>query len=221
MKSEINDPKAIAENDIYFFQDKVVEKALEVCDILKYEFIFCKPCQDLENVIIDTLGNLNSTGIISLKEEAYLDEELWSRRYAKTFDDSSDEEYSNTYRTSKIQYKVRLLRNLFSIKIHTHTHIYIYIYIYIFLFLDETLIFIFQLSLTPEDSRHMEFLHTLLRPLIDTYTFSAFTLRKMVGRSLSERDMVHEILSEIKTNIDRGTANYGMLDKSLDCIIPY
>ncbi|XP_033208938.1 glycerol-3-phosphate acyltransferase 1, mitochondrial isoform X2 [Belonocnema kinseyi] len=170
LKSEINDPKAIAENEVNVFQDVVVEKALEVCDILKYEFIFCKPCQDLGHVIIDTLGTLCSTGIITLKEEAYLDEELWSRRYARTFDDSSDEEYSNTYRTRKIQYK---------------------------------------LSLSPEHSSRMEYLHTLLRPLIDTYTFSAFSLRKLVGRSLSERDLVNEILGEIKTNIDRGTVNYG------------
>lgn len=55
----------------------------------------------------------------------------------------------------------------------------------------------------------MEFLHTLLRPLIDTYTFSAFCLRKLVGRSLSERDLVQEILSEIKTNLDQGIVNYG------------
>lgn len=117
MKSEINNPKAIAENDVNVFQDVVVEKALAVCDILKYEFIFCKPCQDLEHVIIDTLGTLCSTGIITLKEEAYLDEELWSRRYARTFDDSSDEEYSNTFRTSKIQYKVKLLQFIFDINI--------------------------------------------------------------------------------------------------------
>lgn len=58
----------------------------------------------------------------------------------------------------------------------------------------------------------MEYLHTLLRPLIDTYTFSAYSLRKIVGRSLSERDLVNEILGEIKTNIDRGTVNYGALD---------
>ena len=62
----------------------------------------------------------------------------------------------------------------------------------------------------------MEFFHTLLRPLIDTYTFSAFCLRKLVGRSLSERDLVQEILSEIKTNIDQGVANYGKFSGIID-----
>lgn len=106
LKSQMNDPRAIAENDIKIYQDNLVERAIEVCDILKYEFIFCRPCQELEHVIVDVIRGLCSSGIISLIEEAYLEEELWSRRYAKTFDDSSDEEYSNLNRTRKIQYKV-------------------------------------------------------------------------------------------------------------------
>lgn len=55
----------------------------------------------------------------------------------------------------------------------------------------------------------MEFLHTLLRPFVDTYTMSAFTLRKLVGRSLTERDLLYEVLGEIKTSLDRGIVNYG------------
>lgn len=106
LKSQINDPKAIAENNIIIFQDNLVERAFEVCDILKYEFIFCKPCQELEHVIVDVIRNLCSSGIITLVEESYLQEEIWSRRFAKTFDDSSDEEYSNVNRTRKIKYKV-------------------------------------------------------------------------------------------------------------------
>lgn len=105
-----------------------------------------------------------------LFQEGYLEEELWSQRYARTFDDSSDEERFVQNRTKRIEYK---------------------------------------LNLEADSSSHMEFLHTILRPLIDTYTFSAFTLRKLVGRSLSERDLVQEVLSEIKTNLDRGIVSYG------------
>lgn len=103
-------------------------------------------------------------------QEGYLEEELWSRRYAQTFDDSSDEERRAEQKMKMVQYK---------------------------------------LNLDPTHSSHMEFLHTILRPLIDTYTFSAFTLRKLVGRSLAERDLVQEVLSEIKTNLDRGIVSYG------------
>lgn len=170
LQSQINDPVAIAEDDITVFRDRLAERALKLCEIFKYEFIFCKPCQELEQVILETIESLSHTDIISLKEEHYLEDEMWSRRYARNFDDSSDEEYAISKKSSQIKYK---------------------------------------LSLAPEHSKRMEFLHTLLRPLVDTYTFSAFTLRKLVGRSLSERDMVHEVLSEIKTNLDRGIVSYG------------
>lgn len=170
LRSQINDPMAIAEDDITVSRDNLVERALKLCDIFKYEFIFCKPCQELEQVILEAIENLSHTDIISLKQESYLAEELWSRRYAQRFDDSSDEEYMVAKKPSQVQYK---------------------------------------LNLAPEHSQRMEFLHTLLRPLVDTYTFSAFTLRKLVGRSLSERDMVHEVLNEIKTHLDRGIVSYG------------
>jgi len=63
----------------------------------------------------------------------------------------------------------------------------------------------------PEHASRMEFLHAILRPLIDTYTCSAFNLIKLVGRQLCERDLVQEVLSEIKTNLDGGIINYGKL----------
>ncbi|OXU29518.1 hypothetical protein TSAR_003830 [Trichomalopsis sarcophagae] len=170
LKTQINDPQAIAANDITVAQSVLVENALAVCDILKYEFIFCKPCQNLEDIVIRTIENLMTTGIFYKKEEGLLEEEIWSKKYAKHFDDSSDEEYIAESHIKKTEFK---------------------------------------LSLELEHSKRMEFLHTLLRPLIDTYTFSAFSLKKLVGRSLSERDLVQEILGEIKTNIDQGIINYG------------
>lgn len=66
-----------------------------------------------------------------------------------------------------------------------------------------------QLNLIPDHTNRMEFLHVSLQPLIDTYTFSAFILRKLVGRSLSERDLIHEIIRELKTNFSRGIIKYG------------
>nr|XP_012153368.1 PREDICTED: glycerol-3-phosphate acyltransferase 1, mitochondrial isoform X3 [Megachile rotundata] len=170
LQSQINDPVTIAQNNITVSRNCLIQSSLKLCDILKYEFIFCKPCQELESVIMETIQNLSHTDIITLQEECCLPEELWSKRYAHTFDDSSDEEYYNANRTKSIEYK---------------------------------------LSLLPEHAERMEFLHMLLRPLVDTYTFSAFTLRNLVGRSLSEGDLIHEILSELKTNLDRGIVNYG------------
>ena len=47
-------------------------------------------------------------------QEAYLEEELWSRRYAQNFDDSSDEEYALQNLTKRIRYKVNLFTLLSS-----------------------------------------------------------------------------------------------------------
>ncbi|GAB1860008.1 Glycerol-3-phosphate acyltransferase, mitochondrial [Camponotus japonicus] len=170
LQSQINDPVAIAENNITVLQDSLVNRVLKLCNILRYEFIFCRPCQELEDIILETIYKFTHKGIIGKQEKAYLEEELWSKRYAKNFDDSSDEEYERERKICNIKYK---------------------------------------LSLNPEHSSYMEFLHMALRPLIDTYTCSAFNLIKLVGRSLCERDLVQEILSEIKTNLDGGIVNYG------------
>ncbi|XP_011863959.1 PREDICTED: glycerol-3-phosphate acyltransferase 1, mitochondrial isoform X3 [Vollenhovia emeryi] len=170
LQSQINDPIAIAENNITVLQNNLLERAFKLCDILRYEFIFCRPCQELRDVVMETIQNLSHKGIITQKEEAYLEDELWSKRYARNFDDSSDEEYSREREIERIEYK---------------------------------------LSLRPEHSSRMEFLHTMLRPLIDTYTCSAFNLRKLVDRSLSERELTQEVLSEIKTKVDGGVVSYG------------
>ncbi|KYN23327.1 PREDICTED: glycerol-3-phosphate acyltransferase 1, mitochondrial isoform X2 [Trachymyrmex cornetzi] len=170
LQSQINDPIAIAENNIIVLQNNLLERALKLCDILRYEFIFCRPCQELRDVVLETIQNISHKGIITQKEEAYLENELWSKRYAQNFDDSSDEEYSRERKIQKIEYK---------------------------------------LSLRPEHSSRMEFLHTMLRPLIDTYTCSAFNLRKLVDRSVNERELVQEVLNEIKTKVDGGIISYG------------
>lgn len=170
LKTEINDPKLRAENDVTVYQETLIEKSLKLCDIFKYEFIFCRPCQDLEQTVIETIQNLVFSEIIVQIEEGLLEEELWGRRFAKNFDDSSDEEYVIQNAGKKIRYR---------------------------------------LNLAPESANKMEFLHTILRPLIDTYTFSSFSLRKLVGRSLGEKEFMQEVLTEIKTNIDRGIAIYG------------
>ncbi|XP_050448992.1 glycerol-3-phosphate acyltransferase 1, mitochondrial isoform X2 [Cataglyphis hispanica] len=170
LQSQINDPIAIAENNVTVFQGSLIDRALKLCDILRYEFIFCRPCQELEDIILETIYKFTHKGIISKQEKAYLEDELWSKRYAKNFDDSSDEEYQREQNITNIKYK---------------------------------------LSLNPEHSSQMEFLHMALRPLIDTYTCSAFSLMKLVGRQLCERDLVQEVLSEIKTNLDGGIVSYG------------
>lgn len=68
LQSQINDPVAIAENNIIVYEQNLIERALKLCDILKYEFIFCKPCQELTKVIFKTIEKISETGLI-IKEE--------------------------------------------------------------------------------------------------------------------------------------------------------
>ncbi|XP_050594328.1 glycerol-3-phosphate acyltransferase 1, mitochondrial isoform X3 [Bombus affinis] len=169
IQSQMNDPIALAQNNIIVSQDLLVEKSLKLCDIFKYEFIFCKPCQELERVIIDTVVNLSHKEIIILQEESYLEEELWSKRFAKNFDDSSDEEYLNKNSSKSIRYKLNLIS---------------------------------------EHAKRVEYLHIMLQPLVDVYTFTILSLKGLVGQSLSEKDLIQKILNDIKANIDHGIIKY-------------
>ncbi|XP_012280948.1 glycerol-3-phosphate acyltransferase 1, mitochondrial isoform X2 [Orussus abietinus] len=170
VRFQLNNPKIIAENNVTFFHDNLVEKALKICDILKYEFIFCKPCLHLEQAITEGIDKLMTEDVIGLKQEGCLEEEMWSKRYAHTFDDSSDDEYNARHRTRKIEYK---------------------------------------LNLETERLNYTKFLKTILRPLIDTYSISAFSLKKLVGQCLCEQDLLHEVLHAIKSNLELGVINYG------------
>lgn len=42
----------------YIAQRDLVESTLDLCNILQYEFIFCKPCQNLEAIVLDCIDNL-------------------------------------------------------------------------------------------------------------------------------------------------------------------
>lgn len=39
-------------------QSDLLQATLDLCNILRYEFIFCKPCQNLEAMILDCIDNL-------------------------------------------------------------------------------------------------------------------------------------------------------------------
>lgn len=72
MRSQINDPVAIAENNITVSQNRLIQNSLTLCDIFKYEFIFCKPCQELERIITEVIQNLSHTEIITTEEVLYI-----------------------------------------------------------------------------------------------------------------------------------------------------
>ncbi|RZF49076.1 hypothetical protein LSTR_LSTR008362 [Laodelphax striatellus] len=75
-------------------QDLLLENSLLLCNILQYEFIFTKTCQNLENALIDTIENFQTIEILSLDEKNLTEDQQWGRRVADRFecdDEESDE----------------------------------------------------------------------------------------------------------------------------------
>ncbi|KAK9877273.1 hypothetical protein WA026_017664 [Henosepilachna vigintioctopunctata] len=72
--------------------DHLKEAAHELCDILQYEFIFCKPCQNLDQTIRYCLDDLIlRKQIFLLENETAL--EAKSRRIAQQFEEDEEDAY--------------------------------------------------------------------------------------------------------------------------------
>nr|CAD7446036.1 unnamed protein product [Timema bartmani] len=153
-------------------QDKLVEYSLELFDILQFEFIFSKPCQYLDSLVMEAIENLKVKEILLEPEENTLnDEEQWSKRFAKHLEhefDHSDDDDEPYFRVPH-----------------------------------------YQVDTSSKSMSHLEFLHTLLRSLLDVYVVSALVITRLVDRELPERDLVMEVLAEMKTQLDDGDMLYG------------
>lgn len=61
-----------------------------MCDIFKYEFIFNKPCQKLDELLDETFERLKLQNIIRVPSTAITFEQTMARRFAEDFDTDSD-----------------------------------------------------------------------------------------------------------------------------------
>lgn len=68
MYAELQSQKISQDNNTIIFEDVLIERTLKLCDILRYEFIFCKPCQELEDCVRRTIEELTYKETISLVE---------------------------------------------------------------------------------------------------------------------------------------------------------
>ncbi|XP_069690176.1 glycerol-3-phosphate acyltransferase 1, mitochondrial isoform X3 [Periplaneta americana] len=150
-----------------FTEGQIVQCALELCEVLQFEFIFTKPCKQLETAIEEAISQLRYKEIIMVHEPVYSEEQQWSMRYARNFDDEDSDsgEDSRSSRTLMLDTREEALENL-------------------------------------------EFYRCLLQPLIDVYAVSALGLQRLVGRQLTERDYMQELLAEMKTQLKMGFAQY-------------
>ncbi|XP_039294035.1 glycerol-3-phosphate acyltransferase 1, mitochondrial [Nilaparvata lugens] len=75
-------------------QDSLLENSLLLCNILQYEFIFTKTCQNLENALLDTINHFQEKEILIVEQENLTEDQTWSKRIAARFeydDDDTDE----------------------------------------------------------------------------------------------------------------------------------
>ncbi|XP_055700231.1 glycerol-3-phosphate acyltransferase 1, mitochondrial isoform X2 [Phlebotomus papatasi] len=84
------------EEKVTVLEEELLELCHRFCDILRYEFILNKPCQDLHSLLHETLQKMQDRDLISIPKkihtEAELDAKRMHRRLLLNNDIDSDEE---------------------------------------------------------------------------------------------------------------------------------
>ncbi|XP_077283920.1 glycerol-3-phosphate acyltransferase mino isoform X2 [Arctopsyche grandis] len=83
----------LAAKDIQIRHDDLVDLSLQFCEMMSQEFILYKPCQKLNDVVNETIENFVYKDILRLIHDSKTEDQMWSRRYAKTLDDDDDDDY--------------------------------------------------------------------------------------------------------------------------------
>ncbi|KAJ9597799.1 hypothetical protein L9F63_011341, partial [Diploptera punctata] len=91
--SEDLEPPVMAGNYrmLRFTTQHIQQRALDLCEILQFEFIFTKPCRQLLTTLEEAILQLKYKEILLCNEPIYSEEQQWSRRYAKTFEEYDEE----------------------------------------------------------------------------------------------------------------------------------
>ncbi|XP_063923049.1 glycerol-3-phosphate acyltransferase 1, mitochondrial isoform X1 [Zophobas morio] len=144
---------------------ELIDTVLDLCSIFQYEFIVCKPCQNLEHIVIGCIDDLNVRHRIFVEQEQDSERVARSKRIAKRFDDEDDIDEAETEKP-------------------------------------------YILSDEKTAVERLKFLRVLLMPLLEAYAVTAFSLDKLVGKSLLESELVNDILSEIQLQVSAGAVIY-------------
>ncbi|CAB3227730.1 unnamed protein product [Arctia plantaginis] len=72
-------------------QSQLVSSALSLCEVLSHEFILCSPCVRIEEKMLDAIDSLVGSEVLTpIKDVLGLEEEQWSRRFAKHLEDGDE-----------------------------------------------------------------------------------------------------------------------------------
>lgn len=55
-------------DDVKVSEDVIIRHAIEICDILQFEFIFTKPCEQLDYALSDVIDKFKCYEILSTEE---------------------------------------------------------------------------------------------------------------------------------------------------------
>ncbi|CAG5014096.1 unnamed protein product [Parnassius apollo] len=84
----------------------LIEASLQLCEILSQEFILCPPCHRIEERMLEAINSLVADDVISqVQTNEALEEQKWSRRFAKSLEDD-DEEADRPDPMRHIKYRV-------------------------------------------------------------------------------------------------------------------
>uniref|UniRef100_A0A336MYD6 CSON009880 protein n=1 Tax=Culicoides sonorensis TaxID=179676 RepID=A0A336MYD6_CULSO len=165
--------------------NEVTDLSKQLCDILRYEFIFCKPCQNFDIVLTDTITRLSDKNILHKPVIEVTEDESRAQRLYKYLasdnqldfsdDDSSSEDENSNVR--KHQYGISKDQQVF---------------------------------LPAEKHCDRIVLMTVIAPIIHTYLAVAETLHYLVGcNSIIENEFIKKCVDEITSRVEMGKCKYG------------
>lgn len=162
-------------------RQQLFHMCLEFCDLLMYEFILSKPCQDLETVLLDCFDKLCIRELLAQPEEEYTEEQHMARRLAAHLeldeldDGASEDDYFSEDGMNYDQLE------------------------------DENRVF-----LPVEKHCDRIVLQSVLAPFTSTYAAVAFSLNNLVGgNSMVEGEFIKLCIKEISTRVELGECKYG------------
>ncbi|XP_063389546.1 glycerol-3-phosphate acyltransferase 1, mitochondrial [Cydia fagiglandana] len=86
---------------------ELMEASLQLCEILSQEFILCAPCHRIEETMMRALESLIASEVITpVESNNGLEEQQWSRRFARTLDDEDNDDDDRPDPALRIKYRV-------------------------------------------------------------------------------------------------------------------
>ncbi|KAF5278495.1 hypothetical protein FQA39_LY05984 [Lamprigera yunnana] len=143
---------------------ELIKASMDICDILQYEFIFCKPCQSLEWAILDIIEDLTIFREVFIVNKRDSTSRQKSRKIADfCFTDNTKHNY-----------------------------------------IAETL----EVNGSIEIQEYLAFARSILTPLIESYSTAALCMNKLVGQTITESELIRDILDEMKIQLKTGAIRY-------------